>query len=136
MLDSMSELRRELAVFKTMNQRRSVEFQPRTLPLAAWSRGHALTTMLTLGVCVWLRLAWPLAVSAGLAFAGLVLLGRGAFTPSGRFGLANIVTSARLLVLLTLALPPRRLPGGGALTITLLVLGLDLIDGFVARRRN
>lgn len=112
----------------------SAALTPRALPLVAWSRAQALATTVALAVCVWQRAAWPVAVSALWLFGCLLLLGRGAHTPSGRFGLANAVTGLRLLVLLTLALPANRLSGSLALTITLLVLALDLLDGWLARR--
>jgi len=104
--------------------------------LAAWSRGQALATSFALGICIWQRVAWPIGVSALLLFATLLLLGRGAYTPSGRFGLANTVTCARLVGLLTLILPARVLTVWPALTITLLVLALDLLDGWLARQRG
>jgi phosphatidylglycerophosphate synthase len=117
-----------------MKQLRSAVFQPRAVPLAAWSRAQALAMTLSLGVCTWQRTAWPVVVSALCLFACLLMLGRGAHTPNGRFGFANAVTCIRLLVLLTLGLPPRWLVPTCALTITLLVLALDLLDGWLARR--
>lgn len=117
-----------------MNQPRSVVLSRSDTPLAAWSRGQALATSCALGVCVWQRTAWPVGLSALVLFSILLFLGRAAYTPSGRFGLANTVTGSRLLALLLLILPARLLPVWGALAITLLVLGLDLLDGWLARR--
>ena len=119
-----------------MKQLRSAVFQPRAVPLAAWSRAQALAMTLSLGVCAWQRTAWPVVVSAWCLFACLLMLGRRAHTPSGRFGLANAVTCMRLLVLLTLGLPPRWLEPWSALTITLLVLALDLLDGSAQARKR
>jgi len=117
-----------------MKQLPSAAFQPRAVPLTAWSRGQALAMTLSLGMCIWQRTAWPVVASAPCLFAFLLVLGRRAHTPSGRFGLANAITCLRLLVLLTLGLPPRWLDPWSALAITLLVLALDLVDGWLARR--
>lgn len=117
-----------------MNQPRSAVLSRADVPLAAWSRGQATATSCALGVCIWQRAAWPVGASALLLFALLLFLGRGKYTPSGRFGLANAVTASRLLALLTLILPAHFLPVWCALTITLLVLALDLLDGWLARR--
>jgi len=119
-----------------MNQRRSAALSLANVPLAAWSRVQALATTCALALCIWQRAAWPLVPSALTLFASLLLLGRGAYTPSGRFGLANAVTAARLLVLLTLTLPAHVLPAWSALMITLLILALDLLDGWLARQRG
>ncbi|MEI9938901.1 MAG: CDP-alcohol phosphatidyltransferase family protein [Pseudomonadota bacterium] len=119
-----------------MNQPRSVAFPPQAMPLAAWSRAQALAMTATLGTCAWQGQAWPVAVSALITFTALLWLGRHAYTPSGRFGSANTVTGVRLIVLLTLTLPPRLLPAWCALTIALSVLGLDLLDGWLARRAS
>jgi len=90
--------------------------------------------MVGLGACAWQRAAWPVALLASASFGCLLLLGRGAYTPRGRWGLANTVTFLRLLVLTTLTLPAPLLPTWAALTITLWVLALDLLDGWLARR--
>ncbi|HEX3853933.1 MAG TPA: CDP-alcohol phosphatidyltransferase family protein, partial [Polyangiaceae bacterium] len=84
--------------------------------------------------CAWLHAAWPVALFALPSFAGLLWLGRGSFTPSGRFGVANGVTALRLLLVLVLAVPPGRLPAPRALAIVSAVMLLDLLDGWCARR--
>jgi len=116
-----------------MDQPPRKPFLPRSAPLAAWSRAQALAMTAALGACAWQRAAWPVATLAPPAFAGLLLLGRGAYTPRGRFGLANLVTCSRLIALLTLTLPARVLPARIALTVALSVLTLDLLDGWLAR---
>src|SRR4051812_48300881 len=117
-----------------MKQRRSAASPFPAVPLVAWSRGQALAMTVALGACIWQRSAWPVIASALCLFACLLMLGRGAHTPSGRFGFANAATCLRLLVSMTLGLPPRWLDPSWALSITLLVLGLDLLDGWLARR--
>ncbi len=83
--------------------------------------------------CAWLHAAWPVALGALPSFACLVWLGRGCFTPSGRFGLANAVTALRLCLLLRSRVPPRVLPALRALAIVSVVMLLDLLDGWSAR---
>jgi phosphatidylglycerophosphate synthase len=83
--------------------------------------------------CAWLHAAWPVALCALPSFACLVWLGRGCFTPSGRFGLANGLTTLRLLLLLALTAAPSALPALRALAIVSVVMLLDLLDGWSAR---
>jgi phosphatidylglycerophosphate synthase len=92
--------------------------------------------LLAFGFCAWLRVAWPSALCAALSFPTLVLLSRHALTPSGRFGLANAVTSSRCVLVLGLTLPNARLADRNAVLLTLGVLLLDLIDGSLARARG
>jgi len=111
----------------------STAIQPKAVPLGAWSRGQALAMGAALIGCVWLHAAWPVALCALSSFACLVWLGRGSFTPSGRFGLANAVTTLRLLLLVALAAPPSALPATRAFTIVSVVMLLDVLDGWSAR---
>jgi phosphatidylglycerophosphate synthase len=108
--------------------------QPKIAALSVWSRVQALLMATALLRAAEWRVAWPVALGAALSFAYLVWLGRGSFTPSGRFGVANGVTALRLLLLLVLAVPPGRLPAPRALAIVSAVLLLDLFDGWCARR--
>jgi len=75
-----------------------------------------------------------LVIAAALSFAALLLGRRGAFTPSGRFGVANAVTLLRLLLVLGLSLAVHR--GAGEIWAAVLfgVLCLDAVDGYLARR--
>jgi phosphatidylglycerophosphate synthase len=119
-----------------MTEPPSTAIQPKAAALGAWSRGQALAMGAGLLACAWLHAAWPIALFALPSFARLVWLGRGSFTPSGRFGPANGVTALRLLLLLVLALPPSTLPALLALVIVSAVLLLDVLDGWLARAKG
>jgi phosphatidylglycerophosphate synthase len=86
--------------------------------------------------CNGLHAAWPIALCALPSFACLLWLGRGFFTPSGRFGLANGLTALRLCLLLVLVAPPGSLPPLSALAIVSVALLLDGLDGWLARQRD
>jgi phosphatidylglycerophosphate synthase len=70
----------------------------------------------------------------GLSFLGLIAGAVGRWTPSGRFGPANVVTAGRLLLLLLLATFSHRLGSFVLAASFLLALLLDVLDGYVARR--
>ena len=80
--------------------------------------------------------AWPSAVFAGPSCLVFMLLSRHVLTPSGRFGLANATTSLRLALALGLTLPLAALTPSAAAGITIGILLLDLLDGFLARARG
>jgi phosphatidylglycerophosphate synthase len=111
----------------------STAVQPKAVRLSLWSRGQALAMGAALIGCAWLHAAWPVALCALPSFACLLWFGRGRFTPSGRFGLANAVTTLRLLLLLVLTAAPSALPATRALTIVSVVMLLDVLDGWLAR---
>jgi len=128
-----------------MIEPRPASFRSPEPRLVAWSRGQALTMLSGVSACAGLRahasehpegFAWPVAAGATLSFLCLLALGRGAFTPSGRFGLANAVTSLRLALVLLLCAPPARLQTNAELALVLSVLALDVLDGWLARRRG
>lgn len=75
-----------------------------------------------------------LVIAVVLSFAALLVARRGAFTPSGRFGVANAVTVFRLLLVLGLALALHRRAGEAWAAVLLGVLCLDAVDGYLARR--
>jgi phosphatidylglycerophosphate synthase len=104
-------------------------------PLRAWSLANALAMLAALALCGYLRAAWPISFFAAPSFLIFVVLSRHALTPSGRFGLANGVTSLRLLLVLCLTTPSALLAERAAVTLTLGILLLDLLDGWLARAR-
>ncbi|TAN47438.1 MAG: CDP-alcohol phosphatidyltransferase [Methylococcaceae bacterium] len=105
-----------------------------TLPwLIRWSEWHAALMLVVGGFALAsLPQAWA-AAGAALSFAGLLVLGRRAWTPDGRFGAANAVTLLRCLATLMLAAMPAL---GVAVTVglALVILLLDGLDGWLARR--
>jgi phosphatidylglycerophosphate synthase len=100
------------------------------------------------------ELAWALwmlcGVAAAVAFrqagwcsaAGLFGLGarllaaRGDWTPSGRLGAANAVTLVRLGIVAALPAGVLLLPRVGFSVLVVALLGLDALDGCLARRRG
>lgn len=101
-------------------------------PFQGWSAGHA-GAMVAAGALVAAGLpAWTLSAAAALSFAVLLHLGRRRWTPSGRFGAANVLTFARIAAC---ALLPLLAPAAVA-AVTLVLLATDGIDGRIARRRG
>jgi phosphatidylglycerophosphate synthase len=98
--------------------------------LAQWNAGHAIglvpaAAAASLGAPAWL----PCAVAAA-SFAVLLARFRGRWTPAGRLGPANMVTLARLAGMFALPFVPPQVVAG----LGLLLLALDGVDGWVARR--
>ena len=99
-----------------------------------WSTAHALAVILAVAALASLRRPELLAWVAALSFVAFLAGSKGEWSPSGRFGLANFVTSARLsitglLLFAPLGAPPALLGG-----IAVLILLLDVLDGWIARR--
>lgn len=65
----------------------------------------------------------------------LVVVERGHWTPEGSFGAANVVTAARI-GLLGLLLPAASIHPNALIALSLLILVLDGLDGWVARRHG
>ena len=108
--------------------------------------GLALTGVATLATLVALPFAGPAAPAIGLlvlAAVGAVVLDRlGAFHPHPRFGPGNAITLARaggVAGLAALAVEPELVAGSAgwaAFAFALALLGLDGIDGWLARRHG
>ncbi len=100
--------------------------------LAAWSRLHSVALLVGLLLSFTLRQPLILTGVVALSFAQLLVRSRGNFSPSG-FGAANWITAVRLVLVLGLTATP-----GADLRwvafVCSLVLGLDTLDGYVARR--
>lgn len=104
------------------------------LQLLRWSRVHASVMLLASGASLWLGHPGPVALLALPSLFGLILLGRGRFTPSGGFGAANGLTALRLLLVLLLGFSHRLLLGWAGSLLLLVVFTLDGLDGWLARR--
>jgi phosphatidylglycerophosphate synthase len=91
---------------------------------------------MVLGTLLSLWLDYPalLAVMAVLCFFVFVAQSRGSWTPKGRFGPANLVTTSRLLITLWVLLGFAAQPGFVLAAVALGNLLLDLLDGWLARR--
>lgn len=105
--------------------------------LEAWSRAHALLVCLALLVCAASRTAWPLVCSAVPSLFWLLIMSSGAYTPSGRFGLANALTAFRLsLSLVLISMAPSALGRWGDVSLVTFALLCDGLDGWLARARG
>src|SRR5450755_20319 len=110
--------------------------ETREPPLRAWSRKHAVTVLAAVLACVYFHAAWPSALLALPSFLSFIVASRGRLTPSGRFGLANTVTSVRLALVLGLTVPGAWLSSRAAAALTVGILCLDFLDGWLARNRG
>ena len=98
-----------------------------------WSLANAVAVLAATAGALWLRSLVPLVV-AGIAMLGLlVATGRHNWTPDGEFGVANGVTACRI-GLLPLLLPAAARPAF-LIPLSLFILLLDGLDGWLARRR-
>lgn len=96
----------------------------------------ALAMLAGVAVAVWRRDA-RLCAAAGLAVhAARIVVARGRWTATGRFGLANALTLFRLVLAAALAVALPRLPRPAFAAASLLVFALDIADGRVARARG
>lgn len=107
-----------------------------TLPLEAWSRGNALVLVVAAAAGVIVRDSAPLVLLAVPSFAVLLVLCRGRFTPSGRFGLGNAVTCLRFVLASSIGLVPNSVPTWALGVLLLAIFGLDGLDGWLAGRRG
>lgn len=98
--------------------------------LEKWSRFHAIAMLAVGAFAAFARNTAPLTLAAALSFLVLVGRGRGGFTLTGAFGLANWVTLVRLTLVLGLPFVPA--PSFGPTVVVALML--DGLDGAIARR--
>lgn len=104
-------------------------------PIERWSLVHAAAMLAAATGSVWLRGLGAI-LFVGLAMLGaLVVTGRTHWTPQGTFGVANGVTALRVGLL---GLLPAAATSGPRVLIalSLLILGLDGLDGWLARRHT
>jgi len=99
-----------------------------------WGQAHALSMATGLGLALWAQFPPLLALVACLSFAILIVQLRADWTPAGSFGVANSITSIRLLLTTLVLLGHQTLAGYWLAGIALSVLLLDAVDGWWARR--
>lgn len=99
-----------------------------------WALGHSVINILGLGSAVYLdaTLGWFVVTSFSF-FVLITFTWKAVDLPYG-FGFANWVTTFRLVSLLTLALVPHQLSDLHLFGLLLLLITLDGLDGYVARR--
>ncbi len=104
--------------------------------LEKWTHGHAALVLGALGVALTMHRTWPVAAAGVASLAALVTVNRNAWTPSGVFGWANLVTAFRAVTVWAVG---ARLHKADETLLALVVLGLfalDGLDGYLARRRG
>lgn len=99
-----------------------------------WGDAHARGMLIGVAVSAAFRLPLVVALVAAGSFLGFVVGARRHYTASGAFGLANAITSARLVLTLGLLVLARDLRAGWFVLAALSVLLLDALDGWLARR--
>lgn len=101
--------------------------------LIRWSNLHS--TVLLAASTAMLLLSWPIELllgSAALSFAWFIARGQGNWPSIAQFGPANVVTLFRLLLIFSLA-PFAHRPDL-IILLALLILCLDGVDGWLARK--
>ncbi len=101
-----------------------------------WEQAHAIFSVTGVACSVLLAASWPLAFAALTSFAWLLLSKRGHHCARGGFGIANGITSLRLVLTLALMLAASAAPGWLLATTVVSIIVLDGIDGHIARRRG
>jgi len=104
-------------------------------PIERWSLANAVAVLLAAVSALWLRTLAPLFLVGGVMLGLLVVIKRGRWTPKDSFGAANVVTAARI-GLLGLLLPAASAHPAVLIALSLLILALDGLDGWLARRRG
>lgn len=100
-----------------------------------WSLANAVAVLLAVPTVLWLRHPGPL-LFVGLAMLGaFVVAERAHWTPEGSFGAANVVTTLRIGLLILLP-PAASVHPAALIALSLLILVLDGLDGWLARRRT
>jgi len=87
-------------------------------------------------VTLLLETPWLLGGAACVSFAVLVMHHRGDWTPRGGFGVANAITLLRLGLEAIMISLLGRAPGPLLGALVALTLGLDAVDGWLARRQR
>lgn len=106
----------------------------RSDPQASWGNVHAAAVIMGAAMALVTGVPPLLTFVGALSLSYLVIQSRRAWTPSGAFGLANAVTTLRLLLTIAL-LVGCETQGAHLVALTaLLILVLDGVDGWVARR--
>jgi phosphatidylglycerophosphate synthase len=85
---------------------------------------------------VWRRDANYCAVGGLAVHAARLVAARGRWTPTGRFGLANALTLLRLVLVAALGPAYVTLPPLAFVALLLTLVGLDAVDGRIARARG
>jgi len=102
----------------------------------AWSYANAVSMLVATAFVLWLGYPPLLSFVGALCFFFLVAQARGAWTPTREFGLPNLVTTLRLVATMGMLVAFAREPGWVLAAAALLILVLDAVDGWLARRSS
>lgn len=98
-----------------------------------WSLANAAALLTAGGVALWAESIWPLLLGGVAMLLLLAAAARSEWTPGGSFGTANAITAVRIALLVLL--PPATSAGSAYLIgLSLAILALDGLDGWLARR--
>ena len=111
-----------------------MQYECSVIEYSRWSRGNALALVPTTALAVWAETPALIGAVGGGSLVYFAYRTRSAWTPHGGFGLANTVSSLRLLLTALLLFAGLALPAWSITGIALVVVTLDGIDGWVARR--
>lgn len=98
-----------------------------------WVYGGALSMIAGVLLALWLAYPPLLAFVAAVCFFILVAQSRGAWTPEGRFGLPNTITTVRLCLTMGLLFGYQHQTGAVLAVVALSNVVLDAVDGWLAR---
>ena len=99
-----------------------------------WSILHAIIIFLSTLISFASQKLWIVSAAGSLSFLFLIFLNWGRWSKTGPFGIANLVTLARLGVIILIGIVPN-LVSAPAITISgFLLLTADGIDGWIAKR--
>jgi phosphatidylglycerophosphate synthase len=101
-----------------------------------FSRIHAALLLAACVASLAARTGWPFVATGFASFAALIVVSRGAHTPSGAFGWGNTVTSFRFALSSCVGVAPASVPTWALGVTTLVIFALDGLDGTVAKRRG
>jgi phosphatidylglycerophosphate synthase len=102
--------------------------------LTTWGNLHTAAIVVATGLAVGLGYPPLIAWVAVASFLILLVQSWGSWTPTGQLGIANLVTTLRLVLTCALLVGSTRLPDAILVVTALSILILDGIDGWLARR--
>ncbi len=99
-----------------------------------WVYANALSMIAGTLLALWLAYPPLLGFVSALCIFILVAQSRGSWTPEGGFGWPNLITTLRLFLTVGLLFGHEHQPGMVLALVALVILLLDVVDGWVARR--
>jgi uncharacterized membrane protein YbhN (UPF0104 family)/phosphatidylglycerophosphate synthase len=99
-----------------------------------WTYANAASMIAGSVLSAWVGYPPLLGFVAGFCSFILIARGQGSWTPAGRFGAPNLITTARLIMTMGLLFAYGRHPGWQLAATAGFILSLDVVDGWVARK--